>query len=55
MQALIEEIERDREYANLSSGIRVFALQFYKDQFDRPSLGRKAHWESNGVKRKVMA
>jgi predicted DNA-binding ribbon-helix-helix protein len=32
---LIEEIERDREFANLSSAIRVFILQFYKDQFDR--------------------
>jgi predicted DNA-binding ribbon-helix-helix protein len=35
MKALIEEIERDREFANLSSAIRVFVLQFYKDQFDR--------------------
>ena len=35
MKALIEEIERDRQFGNLSSAIRVFVLQFYKDQFDR--------------------
>jgi predicted DNA-binding ribbon-helix-helix protein len=32
---LIEEIDRDRQYANLSSAIRLFVLQFYKDEFDR--------------------
>ena len=35
VKKLIEEIERGREFANLSSAIRVFVLQFYKDQFDR--------------------
>jgi predicted DNA-binding ribbon-helix-helix protein len=35
MKELIEEIDQDRDYANLSSTIRVFVLQFYKDQFDR--------------------
>ena len=32
---LIEEIERERQIGNLSSAIRVFVLQIYKDQFDR--------------------
>jgi predicted DNA-binding ribbon-helix-helix protein len=32
---LIEGIERERQIGNLSSAIRVFVLQFYKDQFDR--------------------
>jgi predicted DNA-binding ribbon-helix-helix protein len=32
---LIEEIERDRQFANLSSAIRLFVLQIYKDEFDR--------------------
>jgi len=34
---LIEEIDRDREFANanLSSAIRLFVLQFYKDEFGR--------------------
>ena len=32
---LIEEIDRDRQFGNLSSAIRLFVLQFYKDQFDR--------------------
>ena len=32
---LIDEIDRDRQNANLSSAIRLFVLQFYKDQFDR--------------------
>ena len=35
MYQLIEEIDQDRQHANLSSAIRVFVLQFYKDQFDR--------------------
>ena len=35
MYQLIEEIDRERKFANLSSTIRVFVLQFYKDQFDR--------------------
>jgi predicted DNA-binding ribbon-helix-helix protein len=35
MYQLIEEIDRKRKFANLSSAIRVFVLQFYKDQFDR--------------------
>jgi predicted DNA-binding ribbon-helix-helix protein len=35
LQQLIEEIDQDRQHANLSSTIRVFVLQFYKDQFDR--------------------
>jgi predicted DNA-binding ribbon-helix-helix protein len=35
IKALIEQLEQDREFANLSSTIRVFVLQFYKDQFDR--------------------
>jgi predicted DNA-binding ribbon-helix-helix protein len=32
---LIEEIERHRQFANLSSAIRLFVLQVYKDEFDR--------------------
>ena len=32
---LIEEIDRDRQFANLSSAIRLFVLQVYKDEFDR--------------------
>jgi len=32
---LIEEIDRKRKFANLSSAIRLFVLQFYKDQFDQ--------------------
>jgi predicted DNA-binding ribbon-helix-helix protein len=35
LQHLIEEIERNRQNANLSSAVRLFVLQFYKDQFDR--------------------
>jgi predicted DNA-binding ribbon-helix-helix protein len=35
LKNLIEEIDRDRQNANLSSAIRLFVLQFYKDQFDR--------------------
>ena len=37
LQHLIEEIDRDQEFANanLSSAIRLFVLQFYKDEFDR--------------------
>jgi predicted DNA-binding ribbon-helix-helix protein len=35
IKALIEEIDRDRQFGNLSSAIRLFVLQFYKDQFDR--------------------
>jgi predicted DNA-binding ribbon-helix-helix protein len=35
LQHLIEEIDRDRQNANLSSTIRLFVLQFYKDQFAR--------------------
>jgi predicted DNA-binding ribbon-helix-helix protein len=35
MKDLIEEIDRKRKFANLSSAIRLFVLQFYKDQFDR--------------------
>jgi predicted DNA-binding ribbon-helix-helix protein len=31
---LIEEIDRDRQNANLSSAVRLFIFQFYKDQFD---------------------
>jgi predicted DNA-binding ribbon-helix-helix protein len=34
---LIGEIDGKRKFANLSSGIRLFVLQFYKDQFDRQS------------------
>jgi len=32
---LIEGIDRDRQFANLSSAIRLFVLQVYKDEFDR--------------------
>jgi predicted DNA-binding ribbon-helix-helix protein len=32
---LIEEIEQNRTFANLSSAVRLFVLQFYKDQFDQ--------------------
>jgi predicted DNA-binding ribbon-helix-helix protein len=35
LQQLIGEIDRDRQNANLSSAIRLFVLQFYKDQFHR--------------------
>jgi predicted DNA-binding ribbon-helix-helix protein len=35
LQHSIEEIDRDRQNANLSSAIRLFVLQFYKDQLDR--------------------
>jgi predicted DNA-binding ribbon-helix-helix protein len=35
LQQLIEEIDRDRQNANLSSAVRLFVLQFYKDEFDR--------------------
>jgi predicted DNA-binding ribbon-helix-helix protein len=35
LRHLIEEIDRDRQFGNLSSAIRLFVLQFYKDQFDR--------------------
>jgi predicted DNA-binding ribbon-helix-helix protein len=31
---LIEEIDRDRENANLSSAVRLFVLQYFKDRFD---------------------
>jgi predicted DNA-binding ribbon-helix-helix protein len=34
LQHLIEEIDRDRQNANLSSAIRLFVLGFYKKQFD---------------------
>jgi predicted DNA-binding ribbon-helix-helix protein len=34
LQHLIEEIDRDRTFANLSSAIRLFVLGFYKGQFD---------------------
>ena len=32
---LIEEIDRDRTFANLSSAIRLFVLGFYKGQFEQ--------------------
>ena len=35
LQHLIEEIDRDRTFANLSSAIRLFVLGFYKGQFDQ--------------------
>jgi predicted DNA-binding ribbon-helix-helix protein len=40
LQQLIEEIDRDRKLANanLSSAIRLFVLQFYKDEFDAEEL-----------------
>jgi predicted DNA-binding ribbon-helix-helix protein len=38
LQHLIEEIDRDRQNANLSSAIRLFVLQFYKDEFDAEEL-----------------
>ena len=34
LQQLIEEIDQDRTFANLSSAIRLFVLGFYKGQFD---------------------
>ena len=32
---LIDEIDRKRKFANRSSAIRLFVLQFYKDQIGR--------------------
>jgi predicted DNA-binding ribbon-helix-helix protein len=32
---LIASIDQNREFANLSSALRVFVLQHYKDQFAR--------------------
>jgi predicted DNA-binding ribbon-helix-helix protein len=32
---LIASIDHNREFANLSSALRVFVLEFYKDQFAR--------------------
>jgi predicted DNA-binding ribbon-helix-helix protein len=32
---LIHEIDQNRQFANLSSAIRLFVLEFYKGQFDR--------------------
>jgi predicted DNA-binding ribbon-helix-helix protein len=32
---LIAYIDTDRQFANLSSAIRLFVLEFYKDQIDR--------------------
>jgi predicted DNA-binding ribbon-helix-helix protein len=35
LSQLIASIDRDREFANLSSALRVFVLEFYKGQFAR--------------------
>ena len=35
LQQLIEEIDRDRTFSNLSSAIRLFVLGFYKGQFEQ--------------------
>ena len=35
LSRLISRIDADRQFANLSSAIRLFVLQFYKDRFDR--------------------
>ena len=35
LSQLIASIDRNREFANLSSALRVFVLEFYKGQFAR--------------------
>ena len=35
---LIASIDHNREFANLSSALRVFVLQHYKDQFARREI-----------------
>ena len=35
---LIASIDQNREFANLSSALRVFVLQHYKDQFARREI-----------------
>ena len=35
---LIANIDHNREFANLSSALRVFVLQHYKDQFARREI-----------------
>jgi predicted DNA-binding ribbon-helix-helix protein len=35
LKNLIEEIDQNRQFANLSSLIRLFVLEFYKEKVDR--------------------
>ena len=37
MKTLIEEIDQNRQFGNLSSVIRVFVLEFYKEKVNRPT------------------
>jgi predicted DNA-binding ribbon-helix-helix protein len=38
LSELVSGIDNDREFPNLSSAIRLFVLEFYRDQLpDRPS------------------
>jgi predicted DNA-binding ribbon-helix-helix protein len=37
MKELIKEIDQNRQFANLSSLIRLFVLEFYKEKVNRPT------------------
>ena len=46
---LIEEIDRDRTFSNLSSAIRLFVLGFYKGKFDHEDrISEKSAIKANG-------
>jgi predicted DNA-binding ribbon-helix-helix protein len=49
LQQLIEEIDRDRTFSNLSSAIRLFVLGFYKGKFDHEDrISEKSAIKANG-------
>lgn len=43
---LVATIDRSRQFANLSSAIRLFILEFYKDQFARQSAAENRAGEA---------
>ena len=46
---LIQEIDQNRQFANLSSAIRLFVLEFYKGQFDSEDrLSEQSAIRANG-------
>jgi predicted DNA-binding ribbon-helix-helix protein len=46
MSTLLAMIDSDRNYNNLSSNIRLFVLNYYRDQFDRQETSPIATRES---------
>jgi predicted DNA-binding ribbon-helix-helix protein len=55
---LVSKIDSERQYGNLSSAIRLFVLDFYRDQisqYEKRGRTRKQRHRPDGSKAKALA